>query len=117
MTDVTGFGLAGHLANICRASKTGATVELSKLPIYAGAEKLAAKGLRSSIFAENFKGVAISGPQTARFDLLFDPQTCGGLLAAVPSATASDVVEKLQALGFPAAAIGQITDGDSIVAI
>jgi len=116
MTDVTGFGLAGHLSAMCQASGTGAEIQLADLPIYPAAEALAATGLRSSIFAENFKDVAISGPPGARFDLLFDPQTCGGLLAAVPAEQAPALLDHLTAAGFSAAIIGKMTDSGAIVA-
>ena len=86
MTDVTGFGLAGHLAGLCAASGVSARVELAAVPLMAGAEALAAAGIRSSLYAANT--AALEGraalPDTARGALMTDPQTSGGLLAAVP---------------------------------
>jgi selenide,water dikinase len=85
MTDVTGFGLAGHLMNICRASGVGAELDLSAIPLLEGAEALAAQGIRASLFEANRSAAAqMRLPAGPRADLLFDPQTAGGLLAAVP---------------------------------
>ncbi|QXT40681.1 selenide, water dikinase SelD [Gymnodinialimonas ceratoperidinii] len=85
MTDVTGFGLAGHLANICSASGVGAEVTLADVPLLPGAEALAAQGIRSSLWAQNRASVPADAPATSRADLMFDPQTAGGLLAAIPA--------------------------------
>jgi selenide,water dikinase len=90
MTDVTGFGLAGHLANICTASGGGADIKLDDIPLLAGAEVLARQGVRSSLWAQNRAALAgqIAAPDDPRTDLLYDPQTAGGLLAALPEAQA-----------------------------
>lgn len=88
MTDVTGFGLAGHLANICEASGVGATVALDDVPLLPGALGLAEAGIRSSLFPDNRNDPRVTAPETARAALMFDPQTCGGLLAAFPRARA-----------------------------
>jgi selenide,water dikinase len=111
MTDVTGFGLAGHLWNICGASGMGAEVALDALPLLDGAEALAAKGIRSTLFAQNKAALALvaEAPDTPRGELVFDPQTAGGLLAAVPEAEAAGLVDRLCAEGFPAARIGTVT--------
>ncbi len=111
MTDVTGFGLAGHLSNICRASGTGAALDLAAVPLLPGAEALAAEGVRSSLYPEN--RAALPGlPESPRADLMFDPQTAGGLLAAIPDG--ASVVAALRAEGFEAAVIGRITEGSQI---
>ncbi|NNK77883.1 MAG: selenide, water dikinase SelD, partial [Litoreibacter sp.] len=110
MTDVTGFGLAGHLKGICEASGTGATLDLSAVPAMAGALEMVEAGIRSSIFADN-RGVAPELPDGGKANLLFDPQTAGGLLASVPKDQASDLVDELRASGYPAARIGSLTKG------
>jgi selenide,water dikinase len=112
MTDVTGFGLAGHLMAMLDASGVGAEVDLAALPLHAGAEALAALGLRSTLFDQNRAAVQdrVHTPEGPRADLLFDPQTCGGLLAAVPADQAGRLLDELRGLGFPAAAIGRVTD-------
>ncbi|MBN2907693.1 MAG: selenide, water dikinase SelD [Rhodobacteraceae bacterium] len=111
MTDVTGYGLAGHLMSMLRASGVGADLRVADLPLMAGALRLAQGGIRSTLFAQNaavakqMEGVDIADAGTA---LLFDPQTAGGLLAAVPG-TAADAL--LTDLGEGAARIGTITAG------
>ena len=86
MTDVTGFGLAGHLAAMCAASGRGARVDLDAVPLMPGALALAEGGIRSSLFAANRAGLLGRAhlPDTPRGDLMADPQTAGGLLAALP---------------------------------
>ncbi len=111
MTDVTGFGLAGHLAGICAASGTGAEVMLPKVPLMQGALDLATAGIRSSLFDDNRDGVdGVSGAEGPIADLMFDPQTAGGLLAAVDGKAAEALVFQLQSMGYPAAVIGRIID-------
>ena len=112
MTDVTGFGLAGHLRGICDASGTGATLCLDDLPLMEGAPKLSAAGVRSSLFEDNVTGAGTIHGRT--FDLLFDPQTAGGLLAAMPAKLANGALKKLQDAGYAAAIIGEITAGSEI---
>ncbi|SMX40167.1 selenide, water dikinase SelD [Octadecabacter ascidiaceicola] len=112
MTDVTGFGLAGHLAGICDTSGVGATVRLDDVPLLDGALALAESGVRSSLFPDNRNDTRITAPDTARGDLMFDPQTAGGLLAALPRKEAEAIAKKHAASGF--AIIGEITDGGGV---
>ena len=100
MTDITGFGLAGHLANICRASGVGAEIDLSATPLLPGAGALSAQGIRSSLFEQNRAAAPVANATGPRADLLHDPQTAGGLLAAVPPDRADDL---------PGTRIGTIT--------
>ncbi|MDZ7709918.1 MAG: selenide, water dikinase SelD [Roseovarius sp.] len=112
MTDVTGFGLAGHLGNICRASGVAAWIEPGAVPLLPGAEALAARGIRSTIWAANRRAAPVAGlGETAREILLHDPQTAGGLLAAVAADEADDLVARLRARGHAAARIGGIEAG------
>jgi selenide, water dikinase len=112
LTDVTGFGLAGHLWNICAASGTGARVSLDALPLLPGAEALAARGIRSTLEPQNRAALAAVAtvPGTPRGALIFDPQTAGGLLAAVPAGRAEALVSALRDEGLPASRIGEMTD-------
>jgi selenide,water dikinase len=91
MTDVTGFGLAGHLSNICKASGVGAEITLADVPLLRGAEALAGAGIRSSLWGQNRASVPVIAPESARADLMFDPQTAGGLLAALPAEAAAAI--------------------------
>ena len=116
MTDVTGFGLAGHLLGICEASGVGADLTLATIPLLQGAEALAQCGVRSSIWTDNKASAgAISAPDGPRGELLFDPQTAGGLLAAIDPATAETVLAALQAAGYPAAIIGTFRNGSAAI--
>jgi len=112
MTDVTGFGLAGHLLNICRASRVAAWIAPEAVPLLPGAEALAANGIRSTIWAANRRAAPVAGlGEDAGEVLLHDPQTAGGLLAAVAAGEADGLVERLCAAGFEAARIGGIEAG------
>jgi selenide,water dikinase len=108
MTDVTGFGLAGHLRAMCAASGVGAEIRADAVPIMPGALALSEQGVRSSLYPENRQGFA-GLPENPKTDLLFDPQTGGGLLAACDG-DADALVSTLRAGGFDAAVIGQTTD-------
>jgi selenide,water dikinase len=118
MTDVTGFGLAGHLMGLCRASGVCAELSLADIPVMAGAEALATQGIRSSLFPANKEVAAqMQVGQSARASLLFDPQTAGGLLAAVAPDTASALVNDLKSAGYPAAIIGKISAGAPFITV
>lgn len=112
MTDITGFGLAGHLAGICTASGLAAEVTLSAVPLLQGAESLAAEGIHSSLYPQNRTSSGpVFGANGPRGDLMFDPQTCGGLLAAIPPESAAHTLAALQNAGYDAALIGHLTAG------
>ena len=117
MTDVTGFGLAGHLYGMIRESSTedeplAAALDLDSIPFFDGALKASADGVRSHIYESNagFVPVTVSASDS-RVPLIYDPQTAGGMLAAVPSENAADVVAKINALGHSSAVIGSILPG------
>ncbi len=113
ITDVTGFGLAGHLLEILHVSNCAATLSLSALPLLPQAEALAAHGIASTLAPQNrLVAAAQMTPSDApRTALLFDPQTCGGLLAAVPPDQARSLLQSLNDQGIPAALIGTLTPG------
>ena len=108
MTDVTGFGLAGHLQEMTQASQVSAVIELNSVPFLDGVVKLAEMGIRSSIWDANRRAVDLKVPETPEALLLFDPQTAGGLLAAVPANCVDDLLTRLKAVGHEAAHIGRI---------
>jgi selenide,water dikinase len=112
-TDVTGFGLAGHLGSMLRASKASAVVELDRLPALPGALSLLGRGVRSTAHSENAKARramlvdnATAGSST--LDLLFDPQTSGGLLLGIAPERCGALVRALHAAGEGPAVIGEV---------
>ncbi|MGD9919139.1 MAG: selenide, water dikinase SelD [Paenirhodobacter sp.] len=119
MTDVTGFGLAGHLLTLCSASGCGAEIALTRLPLLPGAEALAAAGHGSSLLPQNIAACAgrVTAPPGARAELLYDPQTAGGLLAAVPAERDAETLAALQAAGVPAVKIGAMVAGAPLLRV
>jgi selenide,water dikinase len=113
-TDVTGFGLAGHLGEMLRASKASAVLDLAAIPALPGAAALLGRGIRSTAHPENARArramlVEPDAPGRAALDLLFDPQTSGGLLIAVPRERGAAMLGALRAAGAAAAAlIGEV---------
>lgn len=108
MTDVTGFGLVGHLSNMLHASGVGAEIVQDAIPLMTGALRLSEKGIRSTLYPQNREGFE-HFPETAHSSLLFDPQTGGGLLAAIGGDPAP-VIEALRQDEETAALIGRITE-------
>src|SRR5216683_2920622 len=109
-TDVTGFGLIGHLIEMVRASDVDATLAIDRLPLLEGARETVARGIFSSLQPQNVRlRRAIRELATVAehplYPMLFDPQTSGGLLAAVPLAEAEPCVAALRAAGYAAAEI------------
>ena len=113
-TDVTGFGLAGHLLEMLDASNVGATLELGQIPTLSGAVSAVESGITSSLAPDNRVAAAkvetdMATRKTAAFDLLFDPQTCGGLLFGVAESQGSRFVEACRDQGLlPPVRIGTI---------
>jgi len=117
LTDVTGFGLVGHLLEICRGSNAGATIEFARVPLHPGVLDLAREGLVTGASARNWAGCADSVTLTRPDDaveraLLSDPQTSGGLLVACAPDAADAVLGVFRDEGLvDAAVIGSITSG------
>lgn len=114
-TDVTGFGLLGHLASLASASNVGARIRYADLPLLAGAEALAAEGVVPGGTRRNLEGTsAVHWDQSlseAQRLVVGDAQTSGGLLLIVPITHADEVLTDLRAAGTPAQAlIGRLTD-------
>ena len=120
-TDLTGFGLLGHLIEMTQPSGVDAELQLSALPLLDGALECVQAGIVSSLQPANVRlrrGLRngqdfVNDP---RYALLFDPQTAGGLLASVPAERAEACVAALQAAGYAhTAVIGRITEpGDAL---
>ena len=110
MTDVTGFGLLGHLVEMVRASAVDAALDMERLPILPGALEVVQQGIFSSLQPQNVRlRRAIREVEGAarhpHYALLFDPQTAGGLLASVPAEQAQACIQELRGLGYQDAAI------------
>ncbi len=114
LTDVTGFGLLGHLRNMTAASSVTAEIRASAVPVIPAARDyvqagIAPGGTRANLkFLVEWVDFAPEISQEERL-LLCDAQTSGGLLAAVPAAQSDQIVERLIANGVPAVVVGQIT--------
>jgi selenide,water dikinase len=120
-TDLTGFGLLGHLVEMTRPSGVDAELNLAALPVLDGAAENAAAGILSSLQPANVRlRRALRNQEAAlkhpNYPLLFDPQTAGGLLASVPAASAEACIAALRILGYPATTrIGRIlAQGDAL---
>jgi len=115
-TDVTGFGLLGHLIEMAKASNARVAVKLDAVPLLPGALECVKRGIFSSLQPANLRlKRAVSNEaaalQHAAYPLLFDPQTAGGLLSTVPADRADECVAALRSLGYEAAAvIGRVTE-------
>jgi len=117
MTDVTGFGLAGHLMAICRSSGVAAIVETQAVPLYDGALSLSESGVTSTLYAANAANAPLFGDIGPRERLLHDPQTAGGFLAAVSANDADKIVAEMTAHGVAATVIGRLFDGPASISL
>ena len=116
LTDVTGFGLAGHLLEICRGSKLRAEVRFDALPIIPEALEWVKQGIATGASERNWKGygedvrAGVEFPEWKR-NILTDPQTSGGLLVACAPDAEKAVLEEFEKGGFEARAIGRLQPG------
>lgn len=115
-TDVTGFGLLGHAAEMARASGHRFVFDAAVLPALPGALSVAAAGLETDGAGHNRRAVAdllavADDADPARLALAVDPQTSGGLLAAVPEASLGPTLADLGAAGVPATVVGHVEAG------
>ena len=106
MTDVTGFGLAGHVRAMARASHLDAALIRGAIPVLAGARALSDAGVSSSLMPANRADAPVEGGEDA---LLHDPQTAGGLLAAVARGQVEATLAALAAAGCTGHIIGHLT--------
>lgn len=114
-TDVTGFGLAGHLLEMLQAAGVSAELDLARIPLYASVHTLARDGIASSLLPENSRlASAMTGSCASEAfvrAILFDPQTAGGFLLGVAAADAGTCLEALHRSGaHQAAIIGTVGD-------
>ncbi len=120
ITDITGFGLAGHALELARGAGLAATLEWSRVPVLEGVAAMAAHGFVTGASARNWAGygdeVTLDAalPPVAR-DLLTDPQTSGGLLVSCDEATVEQVLGIFRNGGFDdAAVIGRVEPGSGL---
>ena len=113
-TDVTGFGLAGHLFEIVKASKLSAFIELNKIPLVFELNSLLEKNpeMQSSLFPSNWKSFESyfdGNKKHPTYRVMFDPQTSGGLLFTIKPIDAEKCVTELKRMGYDAAIIGSVS--------
>jgi selenide, water dikinase len=123
MTDVTGFGLLGHLAEVCRGSGCAAHVAFTSLPILPAARTLAQEGYNTGAATRNWKSygheVSLPGDLAPwQKALLCDPQTSGGLLVSCDAPATTEVLSLFHAAGFgDAAVIGEMRAGGAHITV
>jgi selenide,water dikinase len=117
-TDVTGFGFFGHLSEMLEASNVGAVVRRDEVPVWERAVSLAAEGCYPGGLNNNreYLGdrVRIDGVVVEDLLPLFDPQTSGGLLVAVPQERLEEFARSLEKHGAVAAMVGEVVEGSEI---
>jgi selenide, water dikinase len=121
-TDVTGFGLTGHALGMAKASKVGIRIVFERLPVHDSFFRLAKAGVTTGCTVPNEDNVravlveraSLSKPQR---DLLFDPQTSGGLLLSVPPESVPALLDELLATGHRAAEIGEALAGPARIEV
>jgi selenide,water dikinase len=123
LTDVTGYGLLGHLLEVCRGSRLSARLDFESVPVLSAARRLAEAGYATGASARNWEsyGSAVSLPAgwpEWRRKLLTDPQTSGGLLVACAPAAAPPVLRIFEEEGFRhAARIGVLDSGEPRITV
>lgn len=116
-TDITGFGLVGHLHNVAQASNLKCTLWINSIPFFPEAARFAETGLvPGGAYANRNAYKKISyikdGIEESALDLIYDPQTSGGLLFALPEERAQKLVKDLQQAGLTGAIIGTLSAGE-----
>jgi selenide,water dikinase len=119
MTDITGFGLLGHAREMAEASGTRFVIDAARVPALPGALLYALEGHLTGGASRNREGLAghveiAGGVAEATEHLLFDAQTSGGLLVALPPASAEAMVARLHADRLPGAIIGRVEAGTGV---
>jgi len=119
LTDITGFGLAGHALELARGAKLGIRIAWAEVPLLAGVRELAAQGLVTGASGRNWGGYGgdVTLPEgfaAADKALLTDPQTSGGLLVSCAPQVAAEVLALFGRHGFAnAAVVGEVTAGEA----
>jgi selenide, water dikinase len=119
-TDVTGYGLIGHLLEMCRGSGVGAEIRASAVPVLAGAREYLARGFRPAGTMRNvaaFRGRVELSVSEDELTLMCDAQTSGGLLIAVPAEREQELERRLGESGLFYANIGRVTGRESVISL
>ena len=117
-TDITGFGLLGHLSEMLGDSGIGAVLKLSQLPLLSGVSRCMARGIQSTMYEANlWVEKEIHNRETFRshssYPVLFDPQTSGGLLFSIDSERSAGCITALKDAGYlQAVIIGKAIKGN-----
>jgi selenide,water dikinase len=123
LTDVTGFGLLGHLLPVCRSAGLGAKLAMERIPLLTGVERMAGDGLLTGASGRNWAAygqeIELAATITpAQKTLLTDPQTSGGLLVSCAPEAADEVLTIFRREGFDqAAVIGEMRNGPARIAV
>lgn len=117
-TDITGFGILGHSLEVAQASSVHVVIDYKALPFYSGAYEMYKKGENTGsnkanrALVANFTLTMARTMEPAEEELLYDPQTSGGLLLSVPAVQAQQLLEELYDGGVNAEKIGEVLEGD-----
>ncbi|MBC7719216.1 MAG: selenide, water dikinase SelD [Chitinophagaceae bacterium] len=120
LTDITGFGLAGHTLELARGAKVCMRIDWTRMPLIAGVQALAAQGCVTGASARNWDSYGTevrlpAGFKEADKALLSDPQTSGGLLVSCSADSAAEVLRIFKAQGFAdAAVVGEVCAGSGV---
>jgi len=115
-TDITGFGISGHAMEIARASRAGIQLTFSDLPVFESFYRMVKKGVSTLSTLANERNVENeleikTGLKRHQREILFDPQTSGGLLLATPPIQVEPLLQALLDAGHHAALVGEVVDG------
>jgi selenide,water dikinase len=122
-TDITGFGIVGHLFEVAQGCNSTVRLEFSNLPIYEGAIEMYRKGVNTLSNLQNRLAVhehlsMREGLSREEQEVLFDPQTSGGLLLSIPEPQADDLIKALQSAGLNTfARVGSVVAGPPVVKV
>ncbi|MDH3209157.1 MAG: selenide, water dikinase SelD [Burkholderiaceae bacterium] len=117
LTDITGFGLAGHVLELARGAKVGIRIDWAKVPLLPTVRELAAQGMITGASGRNWAGYGAEVSLPTGFSdidraLLTDPQTSGGLLASCAAEAVDEVLAVFKQYGFErAAVVGEVIAG------
>lgn len=116
VTDITGFGLLGHAAEMAQGAKAVITIDADAVPVLDGAEDFAAMGMvpAGAYANRDYADALVEAEESVRvvtMDLLYDPQTSGGLLVSLPQEDAETFIARMADEPFPAAVIGHVSEG------